>query len=105
MSRPSGLSNQPTPDKEENIMAGSLWTGTFLAEVEEIAAAGKFTEPDGAIAEGEEVIGEMTIGEKALYAFCETTRAQLAEDRPRVAVLDQWRPTPDVEQSSTSGVE
>jgi len=48
-----------------------LWKGTFLADVEAIAMAGKFVEPDGDVTEGEEVIGEMTIGEKALYAFCD----------------------------------
>lgn len=48
-----------------------LWKGTFMADVEAIAKAGKFVEPDSEVAEGEEVIGEMTLGERALYTFCE----------------------------------
>jgi hypothetical protein len=45
----------------------NIFAGTFLGEVAKILAKGKFTEPDEPVAEGEEVIGEMTLLEKAVF--------------------------------------
>jgi hypothetical protein len=44
-----------------------IFAGTFLGEVAKILAKGKFTEPDEPVAGGEEVIGEMTLLEKAVF--------------------------------------